>query len=66
MDGPFMLMSFTSGRDTAAIEGARALLHLNEPDTVEVYRTTSDHLKSDALGLKASLSLLNTIAKELS
>ncbi|MGH3511433.1 MAG: helix-turn-helix domain-containing protein [Pseudonocardiaceae bacterium] len=66
MDGPFMLMSFTAGRDTVAIEGARALLHLNEPDTVEIYRTTSDHLKSDALGLKASLSLLNTIVKELS
>jgi hypothetical protein len=33
---------------------------------VEAYRTISDHLKSDALGLKVSLSLLNTIAKELS
>lgn len=54
------------GRDTVAIEGARALLHLHEPDTVEIYHTTSDHLKSDALGLKPSLSLLNTIAKELS
>ncbi|WP_414169181.1 helix-turn-helix domain-containing protein [Streptoverticillium reticulum] len=65
MDGAFMLMSFATGRDTVVIEAIRALLHLNEPDTVDVYRTTADHLKSDALGQKASLSLLNTIAKEL-
>ncbi|MDX2757325.1 helix-turn-helix domain-containing protein [Streptomyces europaeiscabiei] len=65
MDGPFMLMTFPTGRDTAVIEAIRALLHLNEPDTVEIYRTTSDHLKSDALSPNASMSLLNTIAKEL-
>jgi transcriptional regulator with XRE-family HTH domain len=65
MDGAFMLMSFTTGRDTVVVEAIRALLHLNEPDTVEVYRTTADHLKSDALGQKASVSLLTTIAKEL-
>ncbi|MFD8967133.1 Scr1 family TA system antitoxin-like transcriptional regulator [Streptomyces sp. NPDC059568] len=65
MDGPFMLMSFRTGRDTAVVEAIRALLHLNAPDTVEIYRTTSDHLKSDALSPNASLSLLTTIAKEL-
>lgn len=65
MDGPFMLMSFTAGRDTVVVEAIRALLHLNDPDTVDVYRTTSDHLKSDALGQTASLSLLNAIAKDL-
>lgn len=66
MDGPFMCMSFPTGRDIVCIESMRALLHLNEPETVEVYRTTSDLLKSDALSPKASLPLLTTIAKDLS
>ncbi|WP_165984068.1 helix-turn-helix transcriptional regulator [Streptomyces sp. YIM 98790] len=66
MDGPFMCMSFPTGRDIVCIESMRALLHMNEPETVEAYRTTSDLLKSDALSPKASLSLLNTIAKDLS
>ncbi|MFJ4513851.1 helix-turn-helix domain-containing protein [Streptomyces sp. NPDC088816] len=65
MDGHFMLMSFPTGRDLVCIESIRALLHLNEPDTVEVYRTTSDMLKSDALSQKASVPLLTTIAKDL-
>ncbi|KJS59702.1 helix-turn-helix domain-containing protein [Streptomyces rubellomurinus] len=65
MDGPFMLMSFATGNDTVTIEATRARLHLTDPESVEVYRTTSSHLKSDALGQKASLSLLKTIAKEL-
>ncbi|MCX4971113.1 helix-turn-helix transcriptional regulator [Streptomyces sp. NBC_00654] len=65
MDGPFMLMSFPTGRDSVCIESMRASLHLNEPETVEVYRTTSDLLKSDALSQKASLPLLTTIAKDL-
>jgi len=66
MDGPFMLMSFPTGRDLVCIESLRASLHLNEPETVELYRTTSDLLKSDALSPKASLPLLTTIAKDLS
>ncbi|MFJ2175975.1 helix-turn-helix domain-containing protein [Streptomyces sp. NPDC087851] len=65
MDGHFMLMSFPTGRDLVCIESIRALLHLNEPETVEVYRTTSDLLKSDALSQKASVPLLTTIAKDL-
>ncbi|WP_394426301.1 helix-turn-helix domain-containing protein [Streptomyces sp. SGAir0957] len=65
MDGHFMLMSFPTGRDLVCIESIRALLHLNEPETVEVYRTTSDMLKSDALSQKASVPLLTTIAKDL-
>ncbi|MDH6133812.1 transcriptional regulator with XRE-family HTH domain [Kitasatospora sp. MAA4] len=65
MDGPFMLMSFATGSDTVTIEATRARLHLTDSESVEVYRTTSNHLKSDALGQKASLSLLKTIAKEL-
>ncbi|WP_052479796.1 helix-turn-helix transcriptional regulator [Streptomyces sp. NBRC 110035] len=65
MDGHFMLMSFPTSRDLVCIESIRALLHLNEPDTVEVYRTTSDMLKSDALSQKASVPLLTTIAKDL-
>ncbi|MFG3078282.1 helix-turn-helix domain-containing protein [Streptomyces sp. RM1] len=65
MDGSFMLMSFPTGRDLVCIESMRALLHLNEPETVEVYRTTSDLLKSDALSQKASVPLLTTIAKDL-
>ncbi|MFI9588574.1 helix-turn-helix domain-containing protein [Streptomyces sp. NPDC052236] len=65
MDGPFMLMSFPTGRDLVCIESMRALLHLNEPETVEVYRTTSDLLKGDALSQKASVPLLTTIAKDL-
>ena len=60
-----MLMSFATGSDTVTIEATRARLHLTDPESVEVYRTTSNHLKSDALGQKASLSLLKTIAKEL-
>ncbi|MDI3423371.1 helix-turn-helix domain-containing protein [Streptomyces luteolus] len=64
MDGPFMLMSFPTGRDLVCIESSRASLHLNEPETVEIYRTTSDLLKSDALSQKASLPLLTTIAKD--
>lgn len=66
MDGPFMVMSFPTGRDLVCIESLRASLHLNEPRTVELYRTTSDLLKSDALSPKASLPLLTTIAKDLS
>ncbi|MEV4746565.1 helix-turn-helix transcriptional regulator [Streptosporangium sp. NPDC049248] len=65
MDGPFMLMSFPTGRDLVCIESLRASLHLNEPETVELYRTASDLLKSDALSPKASLPLLTTIAKDL-
>lgn len=65
MDGPFMLMSFATGTDTVTIEATRARLHLTDPESVEVYRTTSNHLKSDALSQKASLSLLKTIAKDL-
>ncbi|MFI9829593.1 helix-turn-helix domain-containing protein [Streptomyces sp. NPDC051913] len=65
MDGHFMLMSFPTGRDLVCIESIRALLHLNEPDTVEVYRTTSDMLKSDALSQKASVPLLTAISKDL-
>ncbi|MFF0306275.1 helix-turn-helix domain-containing protein [Streptosporangium sp. NPDC004379] len=66
MDGPFMLMSFPAGRDLVCVESLRTSLHLNEPETVELYRTTSDLLKSDALSPKASLPLLATIAKEFS
>jgi transcriptional regulator with XRE-family HTH domain len=66
MDGPFIYMSFPTGRDIVCIESMRASLHLNQPDTVELYRTTSDLLKSDALSQKASLPLLTTIAKDLS
>ncbi|MFF5213421.1 helix-turn-helix domain-containing protein [Streptosporangium sp. NPDC000396] len=66
MDGPFMLMSFPAGRDLVCVESLRASLHLNEPEAVELYRTTSDLLKSDALSPKASLPLLATIAKDLS
>ncbi|MFJ1652627.1 helix-turn-helix domain-containing protein [Streptomyces sp. NPDC088337] len=65
MDGHFMLMSFPTGRDLVCIESIRALLHLNEPETAEVYRTTSDLLKSDALSQKASVPLLTIIAKDL-
>ncbi|MGW0672539.1 Scr1 family TA system antitoxin-like transcriptional regulator [Streptomyces sp. NPDC002746] len=65
MDGPFMLMSFPTGRDLVCIESMRTLLHLNEPEAVEVYRTTSDMLKGDALSQKASVPLLTTIAKDL-
>lgn len=65
MDGPFMLMSFPTGRDLVCLESMRASLHLNQPDTVELYRTTSDLLKSDAESPKASLPLLDTIAKDL-
>ncbi len=65
MDGPFMLMSFPYGRDVVCIESLRTSLHLNEPSAVEVYRTTSDLLKSDALSQKASLSFLTTIAEDL-
>lgn len=66
MDGPFMCMSFPTGRDIVCIESMRALFHMNEPETVEAYRTTSDLLKTDALSPKASLTLLTTIAKDLS
>ncbi|WP_436763982.1 Scr1 family TA system antitoxin-like transcriptional regulator [Streptosporangium sp. V21-05] len=66
MDGPFTLMSFPTGRDLVCIESPRASLHLNEPEAVELYRTTSDLLKSDALPPKASISPLTTIAKDLS
>ncbi|MBG0813327.1 helix-turn-helix transcriptional regulator [Planomonospora sp. ID82291] len=66
MDGPFILMSFPAGRDLVCVESLRASLHLNEPETVELYRTASDLLKSDALSPKASLPLLATIAKDLS
>ncbi|MEV5408916.1 helix-turn-helix transcriptional regulator [Thermopolyspora sp. NPDC052614] len=66
MDGPFMLMSFPTGRDLVCIESLRAALHLNDHETVDLYRTTSDLLKSDALSPKASLPLLSAIAKDLS
>ncbi len=66
MDGPFMLMSFPAGRDLVCIESMRTSLHLNRPETVEIYRTTSDLLKSDALSPKASLPFLTTLAKEIS
>ncbi|GAA4198855.1 helix-turn-helix transcriptional regulator [Streptosporangium oxazolinicum] len=66
MDGPFMFMSFSTGRDLVCIESLRASLHLNEPEVVELYRTTSDLLKSDALSPKASIPLLAAIAKDLS
>ena len=66
MDGPFMIMSFPTGRDLVCLESMRASLHLNQHDTVELYRTTSDLLKSDALSQKASVPLLTTIAKDLS
>lgn len=66
MDGPFMIMTFPAGRDLVCVESLRASLHLNEPETVGLYRTTSDLLKSDALSPKASLPFLTTIAKDLS
>ncbi|MFJ1706855.1 helix-turn-helix transcriptional regulator [Kitasatospora sp. NBC_00374] len=66
MDGPFMAMSFPTGRDTVTIEGMRAALHLHDPETVTAYRTTSDHLKTDALSPADSLALLSRIAKDLS
>lgn len=66
MDGPFIRMSFLTGRDIVCIESMRASLHLNQPEAVEMYRATSDLLKSDALSQKASLPLLTSIAKDLS
>jgi hypothetical protein len=66
MDGPFMIMSFSTGRDLVCIESLRASLHVNKPETVELYRTASDLLKSDALSPNASQKLLATIAKDLS
>lgn len=66
MDGPFMIMSFSTGRDLVCIESLRVSLHVNKPETVELYRTASDLLKSDALSPNASQKLLATIAKDLS
>jgi transcriptional regulator with XRE-family HTH domain len=63
MDGPFMLMSFPTGRDLVCIESLRAALHLNDPETVELYKTTSDLLKSEALSPKASIPVIASIAK---
>lgn len=65
MDGPFMLMSFPTGRDVVTIESMRASLHLNGPGDVEAYRTTSDFLKTDALSPSASLPALTAMAKDL-
>jgi transcriptional regulator with XRE-family HTH domain len=66
VDGPFMLMSFSTGRDLVYIESLRASLHVNDPTEVEIYRTASDLLKTDSLSPRASLPLLTTIAKDLS
>ncbi|HEY9522647.1 MAG TPA: helix-turn-helix transcriptional regulator [Thermopolyspora sp.] len=66
MDGAFTYIAFTPGRDVVCIESMRASLYLNQPDTVELYRTTSDLLKSDALSQSASMGLLASIAEDLS
>ncbi|MFD7645681.1 Scr1 family TA system antitoxin-like transcriptional regulator [Kitasatospora sp. NPDC059795] len=65
-DGPFMSWTFPTGYNSVTIEGMKAALHLNDPATVADYRTTSDHLKTDALPPKESLELLTRIAKDLS
>ncbi|MGW3043798.1 helix-turn-helix domain-containing protein [Kitasatospora sp. NPDC001159] len=65
-DGPFMAWTFPTGHDSVTIEGMKTALHLNDPATVADYRTTSDHLKTDALPPKESLELLAQIAKDLS
>ncbi|WP_329486657.1 helix-turn-helix transcriptional regulator [Kitasatospora sp. NBC_01246] len=65
-DGPFMAWTFPTGHDSVTIEGMKTALHLNNPDTVTDYHTTSDQLKTDALPPKESLELLAQIAKDLS
>jgi transcriptional regulator with XRE-family HTH domain len=66
MDGPFMILTFAAGRDLVCLESMRASLHLNQHDTVELYRTTSDLLKSDALPRKDTIPILTALAEELS
>lgn len=64
MDGSFMLLGFATGRDVVCVESMCASLHLNNHDTVERYRTTSDLLKSDAMPQKQSAAFLESLAKE--
>lgn len=65
MDGPFIHMTFPAGPDVIVIESMRASLHMNQPESVELYRTAAGLLKSEALTRKSSLPVLASIAKDL-
>lgn len=65
MDGPFMIMSFPAGRDLVCLESMRASLHLDQHDTVELYRTTSAMLTSAALPPAETVPVLTALAEEL-
>ncbi|MFI5804453.1 helix-turn-helix domain-containing protein [Streptomyces sp. NPDC051561] len=65
MDGSFIHLTFPAGPDVIVIESMRASLHINHPDSAELYRTTGSLLKSEARTPKESVQILASIAKEL-
>lgn len=65
MDGPFMLLGFAFGRDLVRLESMRASLRINDPDHVELYRATSELLKSDADPADQTAHTLTALAQEV-
>lgn len=64
-DGGFALMRFPTGGDVICVESMRASLYLEEPADVSLYVETLNHLKSSAISVRDSLSMITGIAKEL-
>ncbi|MFF8618271.1 helix-turn-helix domain-containing protein [Streptomyces sp. NPDC015350] len=64
IDGPFMLMTFPTGRTSITIEGRRAALQIHEADVVAEYKRVSERMADDALSAEDSLTFLDRIAEE--
>ncbi|MFJ9446449.1 helix-turn-helix domain-containing protein [Kitasatospora sp. NPDC101235] len=64
IDGPFMLMTFPTGRASVTIEGRRAALHIHDSDVVSEYQRVGEHLTDDALSPEKSLAFLDQLAEE--
>lgn len=66
MDEPFMLLGFDEPalNDLVYLEHQTGSLYLEKPRELERYTLVFDRLRADALGVEASLNLIERLAKE--
>jgi transcriptional regulator with XRE-family HTH domain len=64
MDGRFHLLHFPAGPPVAVVEPMTTSLYLEEDEHLARYETTFNHLRTEALDVRASRSYINRVIKE--
>ncbi|GAA1922340.1 hypothetical protein GCM10009716_33600 [Streptomyces sodiiphilus] len=64
IDGAFRLLHFPAGPPVAVVEPMTTSLHLEEDRHLARYETSFNHLRSEALNVRASRDHIHTVIKE--